>query len=212
MSASIPSRPVRIVPDILGAIYFIAAVTILVAGADLVAASTRAHPYAMGFAKFAMLATFGECLKNRILTSRWIPSKIILRFIIWGVIGMWITAAFPLVDGGVKTLATLNLWPAAPAAFWMSTWLNIFAGFGFFMMFAHYWTDLMLVEGWIWPWELFGRPGTARWAKIVLISIVVFWVPAHTITFMLPAVWRILFAAFLGIALGLILSFAAKSK
>ncbi len=121
----------------------------------------------MGFTKFAILATFGECLKNRILTSRWIPSKIILRFIIWGFIGMWITAAFPLVDGGVKTLATLGLWPAQPAAFWMSTWLNIFAGFGFFFMFAHYWTDMMLVEGWIWPWELFGRPGTARWAKIV---------------------------------------------
>jgi hypothetical protein len=29
---------------------------------------------------------------------------------------------------------------------------------------------------------------------------------------MLPAVWRILFAAFLGIALGLILSFAAKRR
>jgi len=212
MSASNSPRSLRLVPDILGAIYFITAVTFLVTCSDLVAATTKAHPYAMGFAKFAVLATFGECLKNRILTAQWIPPRLALRVIIWGIIGMWITAAFPLVDGGVKTLVARDLWPAEPAPFWMSTWLNVFAGYGFFMMFTHYWTDTMLVEGWLWPWSLFGRPASARWAKIVLISIVVFWIPAHTITFMLPAVWRILFAAFLGIALGLILSFAAKRR
>jgi hypothetical protein len=212
MSTTTASRPNQIVPDLVGAAYFIVVVTFLLTNADLVTAATRAHPYAMGFAKFGILATFGECLKNRILTSHWIPSKVALRFVIWGVIGMWITAAFPLMDGGVKTLATLHLWPAEPGAFWMSTWINVFAGFGFFMMFAHYWTDTMLAEGWMWPWDLFGRPGTVRWGRIVLISIVLFWVPAHTITFMLPPEWRILCAAFLGIALGLILSFAAKTK
>jgi hypothetical protein len=125
---------------------------------------------------------------------------------------MWITAAFPLVDGGVKALNALNMWPAQPGAFWMSTWINVFSGFAFFMMLAHYWTDTILVEGWIWPWDLFGRPASVRWAKVVLISICFFWVPAHTISFMPPPVWRILFAAFLGMALGLILSFAARKR
>ena len=40
-----------------------------------------------------------------------------------------------------------------------------------------------------------------------------FWIPAHTITFMLPAEYRVAFAAILGIALGIILSLAAiKAK
>ena len=59
---------------------------------------------------------------------------------------------------------------------------------------------------------LFGRSGTARWAKIVLISLAAFWIPAHTLTFSLAAEWRIVCAAFLSIALGVILSFAARTK
>ncbi len=94
----------------------------------------------------------------------------------------------------------------------MSTWINLFAGFGFFMMFVHYWTDSMLVRGFHAPWQLLGRPETVRWGKVILISIVLFWIPAHTFTFLLPPVWRILFAAYLGIALGLILSFAARTR
>jgi hypothetical protein len=212
MSETLAPRSRQIGPDLLGAAYFIAAVAFLVTNADLVAATTKAHPYAMGFAKFAILATFGECLKNRILTSRWLPTRVGLRFVIWGFFGMWITAVFPFMDGGVKTLITLHLWPAEPGAFWMSTWANVFSGFAFFMMLTHYWTDTMLVEGWVWPWDLFARPATVRWARIVLISLFLFWVPAHTFTFMLPPVWRTLCAAFLGIALGLILSFAARRK
>jgi hypothetical protein len=212
MSVIAENRPGYLWPDLLGACYITAAVAFLVTQPDLVAAATKAHPYAMGFAKFAVLATFGECLKHRLITRTWIPSKIVLRCLIWGVFGMWITATFPFMDGGLRTLASAGIWPSAPAPFWMSTWINVFSGFGFFMMFSHYWTDAILAEGWVAPWTLFGRPATARWAKIVLISLVVFWIPAHTLTFALAAEWRIVCAAFLGIALGLILSFAARTK
>jgi hypothetical protein len=37
-----------------------------------------------------------------------------------------------------------------------------------------------------------------------------FWIPAHTITFMLPVSLRILFAAALGIVLGIILALASQ--
>jgi hypothetical protein len=199
-------------PDLLGAAYFLAITGLLVTEPSLVAALTKAHPYAMGFVKFAILATFGECLKNRLTAGQWIPSALPVRALIWGLFGVWITAAFPFMDGGMRTLAALHLWPAAPAAFWMSTWINLFAGFGFFMMFVHYWTDSMLVRGFHAPWHLLGWPETVRWGKVILISIVLFWIPAHTVTFLLPPVWRILFAAYLGIALGLILSFAARTR
>jgi len=44
--------------------------------------------------------------------------------------------------------------------------------------------------------------------EIVGVTIPVFWIPAHTITFLLPGQYRVLFAASLSIVLGLILSLA----
>jgi hypothetical protein len=198
--------------DLLGLIYFLAVSAFFALETDLVVAMTAAHPYGMGFAKFAVLATFGECLKNRIVIGRWIPAKLFFRLVIWGIFGLWITAAFPMIDGGVKALVAKEMWPDTPLFFWMSTWINLFGGYGFFMMFCHFWTDSMLVQGFMWPWHLLGRTETQRWGKIVMISLVLFWVPAHSLTFWLPAHWRILCAAYLGIALGLILSFAARRK
>lgn len=39
-----------------------------------------------------------------------------------------------------------------------------------------------------------------------------FWIPAHTITFLLPPDYQVLFAALLGIALGTILAIAGMKK
>ncbi|WP_321415721.1 Mpv17/PMP22 family protein [uncultured Desulfobacter sp.] len=39
-----------------------------------------------------------------------------------------------------------------------------------------------------------------------------FWIPAHTITFLLPPDFQVLFAAILGIVLGIILAVAGLSK
>ena len=43
-------------------------------------------------------------------------------------------------------------------------------------------------------------------------TIPLFWIPAHTITFMLPDQYKVLFAASLSIVLGLILSYAKLRK
>lgn len=48
-----------------------------------------------------------------------------------------------------------------------------------------------------------------QWNFVFKKTIPLFWFPAHTVTFLLPADFRILFAAFLGIVLGIILSVAA---
>jgi hypothetical protein len=47
---------------------------------------------------------------------------------------------------------------------------------------------------------------------VVVKTIPFFWIPAHTITFLLPPEFRIIAAAFLSIALGIILSFAKKKS
>lgn len=39
-----------------------------------------------------------------------------------------------------------------------------------------------------------------------------FWIPAHTIVFMIPTQYRVLASAFLSIALGLLLAIAKKGK
>jgi len=52
-----------------------------------------------------------------------------------------------------------------------------------------------------------------QWNFVIKRTIPLFWIPAHTITFLLPEHFQVLFAALLGIALGLILSIASlKSK
>lgn len=197
--------------DLLGALYLGVITAFIVIKTDLFITLTQAYPYPMGFAKIALLATFGECLRHRLTTANWLPSKIALRFLVWGGFGLWFTAAFPFVDGGVKAISAGGLW-LSDNAFWMSLWMNALSGYGFFMMFIHYWIDTMLTNGFCWPWDVLGKPGTGRWSKIIFISLIVFWVPAHTLTFSLPPALRVACAAYLAIALGIILSFAAKNR
>jgi hypothetical protein len=45
---------------------------------------------------------------------------------------------------------------------------------------------------------------------VLLKTIPFFWVPAHTVTFLLPPEYRVLSAAMLSIALGAILAFARR--
>ena len=49
-----------------------------------------------------------------------------------------------------------------------------------------------------------------QWGFVFKKTIPFFWYPAHTITFMLPPDMRVLFAALLGIVLGVLLAVAAR--
>ncbi|MFH1867170.1 MAG: hypothetical protein ABIJ81_03785 [Patescibacteria group bacterium] len=201
--------------DFLAMLYFLAITAFLFFATDTFIAWTRAYPYLMGFAKVALLATFGECLRHRISLGQWLPDKVFLRFVVWGVFGVWFTAAFPFVDGGVKTIMAGNLWPDLWSSFSMSLWINLFSGYAFSMMLVHYWIDHMIKCGYfLEPWYMFSlHYGNGReWAKVVILSIIFFWLPAHTFTFSLPPIWRVICAAYLAVFLGLILSFATKRQ
>jgi hypothetical protein len=50
----------------------------------------------------------------------------------------------------------------------------------------------------------------AQWGFVFKKTIPFFWYPAHTITFILPPEQRVLFAALLGIVLGVLLAVASK--
>lgn len=52
----------------------------------------------------------------------------------------------------------------------------------------------------------------AQWNFVFKKTIPFFWYPAHTITFLLPGEMRVLFAAILGVVLGVLLAIAARMK
>ena len=66
-------------------------------------ALTDAHPFAAGFCKFALLATFGESLAQRMLVGRYLPPRfgLVPRALAWGVLGICITLAFMIFSAGV---------------------------------------------------------------------------------------------------------------
>lgn len=194
-------------------------------------ALTAAHPFAAGFCKFALLATFGECLAQRWLTGRYVPPGFGLmpHALVWGLLGIAITLAFQIFSAGVPDVLAHGGLPwardalAGPlggrrlfTAFCVSLVMNTM--FAPVLMVTHKVFDLHIAA---WGGSLDSlrhvpAPGQllasvdwqAMWTVVLFRSVLFFWVPAHTITFLLPAGFRVLFAAVLGAVLGLILAWA----
>ena len=206
---------------------FLWALTLAAAGLFLFADKTHAwfisattlHPLIMGFFKFALLASMGEMLAVRIITSEWkfFSIKMPVKMFVWGFLGVLVTIAFPIFSAGVDALIKLKMLPFGEkfvlAAFYKSVFLNIMFGFQF--MTFHRITDTLIERN-----ALFGRwPFMQIWNSIdwknmfsvVGVSLLWFWIPAQTVTFCLPPVYRIITAAGLSIILGIILA-SAKLK
>lgn len=183
--------------------------------------TTAAHPYMMGFVKFAILATMGELLARRIVIGKWEkPVGLIWRALIWGILGMVIVAVFGIFATGVTGLVEKGMLPGKGSviitAFWISAIMN--TTFAPTMMGAHRFTDTLIdlkygKGGKISTKEVVDAIDWNGYVSFVLFkTIPLFWIPAHTITFMLPAEYRVLMAAFLSIALGAILAFSKRKK
>jgi hypothetical protein len=103
------------------------------------------------------------------------------------------------------------------AAFSISTVMNIV--FAPIMMTFHKITDIHITDnggtlaGLFKPikfGQIFPRINWfVQWDFVFKRTIPFFWIPAHTITFMMASEYRIVFAAFLGVALGVLLSVAS---
>lgn len=191
------------------------------ASRDSFMAFTGAHPYVGGFIKFFILATMGDLLGIRLIRGEYvIPNGIVLRALVWGVIGMMVTLMFTLYMEGASSAQKAGLLPFAGAvvaqAFFGSAVMNL--TFGPMMMFFHRIMDLWIDSS----YEKTEKATLSKlvdkidWHSLVEFSwtktCVFFWIPAHTIVFMLPSQYRVLVSAFLSIALGLLLAFAKKEK
>ncbi len=188
-----------------------------------------AHPYFIGFLKFAILATMGESIGLRLREGVYNKPGfgLVPRAIVWGFLGLTIVMAFKIFAAGAPAfLKTLGIEGAAASlggpmsglrlltAFTISITLNtIYAPV---MMTLHKITDTHIIRnggtiGGLFQPIKFGEIITkldwkVQYNFIFKKTIPFFWIPAHTITFLLPVEFQVLFAALLGIALGVILS------
>ncbi|MEE0985421.1 MAG: hypothetical protein UH687_07300 [Bacteroidaceae bacterium] len=193
-----------------------------------------AHGMVMSFLKFAILSTMGEMLGCRISTGRYVTPTfgVMPRMVVWGVLGMGINMAMIIFSKGTpmfteymgmtsaaesftaEAFSIDKLWVALAVSVAMNT---IFAPV---FMTLHKITDAHIaansgsLRALVTPIPMAQRFASinweAQWGFVFKKTIPFFWYPAHTITFLLPAEQRVLFAALLGVALGVLLALSAK--
>lgn len=232
----------------VGILAAVAAFLLVPSTNEIFQSATGAHPFVMGFIKFALLSIMGEFLANRLVHKKWVKIKGLLsKMMVWGVLGMMIVLMFSIytqgvhgaiakgllwavnsANNGISANGVLNIgsqnisiaigaepsfWSRLLTAFYISAIMNL--TFGVVFMAAHRVTDTYIDS--VYYRKGFGGmistidwPGFLRF--VVGKTIPFFWIPAHTITFMLPDQYKVLFAASLSIVLGLILSYAKLRK
>ncbi|MDL2297158.1 hypothetical protein LJC68_03155 [Bacteroidales bacterium OttesenSCG-928-B11] len=191
------------------------------------------NPLIMAFIKFAILATFGEMLGLRIKTGHYNQKGfgIAPRCVVWGFFGMWIAIGMGVFSRGIpmyldqfSPFAGIVASMGGPlsvmkicGAFFISLMMN--TSFAPVFMTAHKISDTHILNNGgkfsalLKPipvkkiisslnWEV-------QWGFVFKKTIPFFWIPAHTITFLLPQEMQVLFAALCSVVLGLFMSIAS---
>jgi hypothetical protein len=194
------------------------------------------HAMVMAFMKFGILASLGEMLGCRISTGKYTTPTfgVLPRMVVWGLLGMAISMAMTVFAAGIPKFIEGMGGADLVADFYtdglsmgkfvvalsISVMMNTF--FAPVFMTFHKITDAHIAEqggslkALVTPIPmrrlLNGINWDVQWGFIFKKTIPLFWYPAHTITFMLPGELRVLFAALLGVALGVILAIGLKKK
>jgi len=196
----------------------------------------RSFPLLAAFIKFAILSTFGEVLGVRIKTGKYTLHHFGLfpRAVVWGFLGMWIALSLAVFRSGVPAfldqfscLHGINAAMGEPfsgmklfGAFVISVVMN--TSFAPVFMTIHKITDTHIAQ-YQGKLNCFCHPvcikeilsginWNVQWGFVFKKTIPFFWIPAHTITFILPKDLQVLFAALCGVALGVILAIASLKK
>jgi len=191
----------------------------------------HSHGLITSFIKFAILATLGETLGARISTGQYVQKGfgIIPRMLVWGLIGITVKMSFVIFATGTPAFMEYagfqnasealrgNLgWDKIFVAFCTSVALNII--YAPVMMTFHKITDMHIqtykgsLKALVSPIDFrkifVNLNWSVQWNFMFKKTIPLFWIPAHTITFLLNPDYQVLFAAFLGVVLGAILAVA----
>jgi len=195
----------------------------------------HSHGFVMAFIKFAILATVGELIGLRIKTGKYIQPGfgVLPRMVVWGFLGITIKLAFIIFAAGTPHFLTyMGMHNVAEffngsftlkklfIAFSISAALNLI--YAPVMMTLHKVTDTHILSTGGTLKGLFstlpfakilsGLNWDVQWNFVLKRTIPFFWIPAHTLTFLMPSDFRVLFAALLGIVLGVILAVANMKK
>lgn len=184
---------------------------------------TQASPLLSSFVKFALLATFGECLALRIKAGVYHRPGfgLLPRALAWGVLGVLVYLAFTIfANGAPAVLGRLGILRPHPVLAAVAVSVSMNCIFAPVLMVAHKLSDTHVerTDGSFrrylaTPPDLGAYFAAIDWAVmwgfVFRKTIPLFWIPAHTITFMLPPYLRVGFAALLSICLGVILALAA---
>jgi len=165
-----------------------------------------AHPLVSAMIQFALLGTLGDVI------AKWIIEKkvsapfgfgtLLLKMLEWAFLAILIKYAFSGFNGFVDKLVADGMLPELSGpmrAFAVSTTMNL--QFGPFLVLMHRLLDNMVA-------------GVKNWANLDkgFMSLLWFWIPAHTVTFSLPKPYQIGLAALWSVALGVILGFYNRQK
>lgn len=214
-----------LIGDLIWGLLFIGITTLFIIPSTrgAIGNATLSYPYLLGFLKTSVLASMGEILVGRIKYKAYtINRQTVLKFIVWGFLGMSFVLVFPLFNEGVKALQGKSLLPSIASqtflskfvtALLTSTLMNLI--FAPTFMILHRFTDFYIDKsvGTICQMKQISLSSVVEsinwkffFGFVVFKTIPLFWIPAHTITFLLPEEYRVLVAAYLSIALGIILS------
>lgn len=174
------------------------------------------NPILSAFVQFAILGPAGEIVAASIIVRR--PAlpcsslQMLGKVFAWAILGVVIKYGFVGMKGFVKALLDNQMLPAwfsvadtalqaflgrIGFAFAVSVFTNVL--FGPQMMLFHRLEDNLIL-------------GTKSYAGIekAFRTLIWFWIPAHTVTFCLPAPFQIGLAALWGLVLGVILGLSKK--
>lgn len=160
-----------------------------------------AYPIVSAIIQFAILGTLGDTasywIVNRKIFLPYDLKTLLLKVIEWAILAVLIKYAFIGFHGFIESLITNSYLPKLEGigkAFAISTSMNL--QFGPFLVIMHRLMDNLIA-------------GNQNWKNLDkgFYSLLWFWIPAHTITFILPKEFQIGLAALWSLALGIILGF-----
>ncbi len=168
---------------------------------ELYIKTVTAHPILMAMLQFALLGTLGDVI------AKWIVAKkiskpfgaltLVLKMLEWALLAVCIKYAFVGFNGFVNELIKHEYLPVLGKfsnAFAISTSMNL--QFGPFLVIMHRLLDNLIARH-------------SNWQNLDkgFKSLLWFWIPAHTVTFMLDKPFQIGLAALWSVVLGIILGF-----
>jgi len=165
-----------------------------------------AYPIYSAMIQFALLGTLGDIISKWMQQGRiFMPYKfvtVVLKMIEWAILAIFIKYAFVGYQGFVDGLVSHNLLPELGnfgRAFTLSTVMNL--QFGLLLVILHRFLDNVVAKENNWK-----NLNKGMW------SLIWFWIPAHTVTFMLDKPFQIGLAAVWSVVLGIILGYYNRSK